>query len=116
MEYLLDHLDHYLVEPPHPSLVHGDMWSGNNMFGTDGAIWLIDPAAYVGCSEVDLAMSELFGGYPPEFYAAYKKAADLDPGYEDRRDLYNLYHLLNHLHLFGWGYYGEVSSVLRKYV
>lgn len=115
MDFLLEHLDRYLEEPDHPSLVHGDMWSGNVIAGSDGAIWLIDPAVYVGSAEVDLAMSGLFGGYPTAFYREYREAAGLDPGYKDRRDLYNLYHLLNHTLLFGWEYYGEVSRILKHY-
>ena len=107
---LLDHLDDYLVEPPHPSLLHGDLWSGNFITGSDGQAWLIDPAVYVGHAETDLAMTELFGGFASAFFSAYKEVNQLQPGYEQRRDLYNLYHLLNHLNLFGEGY---LSSVLR---
>lgn len=112
---LLDHLDEYLSEPSRPSLLHGDLWSGNYITGSDGKAWLIDPAVYVGHAETDLAMTELFGGFHPRFYAAYKEANPLQPGYEERRDLYNLYHLLNHLNLFGIGYLGSVREVLRKY-
>ncbi|MEE1229018.1 MAG: fructosamine kinase family protein [Lachnospiraceae bacterium] len=93
MDHLLCHLDQYLIEPDHPSLVHGDMWTGNVMTGEDGTAWLIDPAVYVGNAEVDLAMSELFGGFPQSFYPAYRQYGKVDSGYSDRRDLYNLYHL-----------------------
>ncbi|MBQ3981598.1 MAG: fructosamine kinase family protein, partial [Treponema sp.] len=96
---LLDRLEDFLIEPQAPSLLHGDLWSGNVMCGPDGKAMLIDPACYVGHREADLAMTELFGGFPPEFYDAYREAAPLQPGYEDRRDLYNLYQLLNHLNL-----------------
>ena len=113
---LLDNLDHFLIEPDYPSLLHGDLWSGNVMCGPDGKAMLIDPACYVGNREADIAMTELFGGFPGEFYEAYKKAAPLEPGYEERRDLYNLYQLLNHLNIFGSGYLGPVLSIVSEYV
>lgn len=113
---LLDNLDKFLVEPEHPSLLHGDLWSGNFITGNDGRAWLIDPAVSVGHAEADLAMTELFGGFPRVFYESYRDAAPLQPGYEERRDLYNLYHLLNHLNLFGRSYLAAVKAVLRRYV
>lgn len=113
---LLERLEDILVEPEYPSLLHGDLWAGNVIRGNDGRAWLIDPAVYVGHAEGDLAMTELFGGFPAAFYGAYKEAASLQPGYEKRRDLYNLYHLLNHLNLFGRGYLPSVKSVIAKYI
>ena len=113
---LLDHLDEFLIEPKQPSLLHGDLWRGNAMCGSDGKAWLIDPASYVGYAEADLAMTELFGGFPHEFYKAYCEAAPLEKGYEERRDLYNLYHLLNHLNMFGGTYLNAVKSILEEYV
>ena len=113
---LLDRLEDFLLEPEAPSLLHGDLWSGNVMCGPDGKAMLIDPACYVGHREADLAMTELFGGFPAEFYQAYSEAAPLQPGYEDRRDLYNLYQLLNHLNLFGPTYLGPVLSIVSEYV
>ncbi|MBO4546154.1 MAG: fructosamine kinase family protein [Treponema sp.] len=113
---LLDHLQDFLIEPKKPSLLHGDLWSGNVMAGPDGKAMLIDPVAYVGHAEADLAMTELFGGFAPDFYQAYKEANPLEPGYEKRRDLYNLYQLLNHLNLFGRSYLGSVLSVVDEYV
>jgi fructosamine-3-kinase len=106
-------------EPP-PSLVHGDLWNGNVRFlatgktagKTAGAPVLFDPAVYYGDREVDLAMTELFGGFPREFYSAYEEAWPLPAGYELRKHLYNLYHLLNHLNLFGGGYLAQVESTL----
>ncbi len=113
---LLDHLGDFLVEPEKPSLLHGDLWSGNAMCGADGNALLIDPACYVGHAEADLAMTELFGGFPSKFYDAYREARPLQPGYESRRDLYNLYQLLNHLNIFGSGYLNAVKSVVAEYV
>lgn len=112
---LLNRLEDFLPEPEHPSLLHGDLWSGNFMTGSDGMAWLIDPAAYVGHAEADLAMTELFGGFSPAFYAAYREAFPMQPGYHDRRDLYNIYHLLNHLNLFGGSYLPAVQRTLRRY-
>jgi protein-ribulosamine 3-kinase len=97
---------------PAPSLLHGDLWSGNAGFTPDGPV-VFDPALYYGDREADLAMTELFGGFPREFYRAYNDAWPLDEGYERRKHLYNLYHLLNHLNLFGSGYLGQVQSTLR---
>ena len=115
-EKLLGHLESYLVEPEFPSLIHGDLWSGNAVCGPDGKAWILDPAAYVGHFEAELAMTELFGGYPTQFYDAYHEVNRIDSGYRDRRDLYNLYHMLNHLNLFGGSYYGSVRRILNKYV
>jgi protein-ribulosamine 3-kinase len=97
---------------PPPSLLHGDLWSGNVGFTADGPV-AFDPAVYYGDREADLAMTELFGGFPREFYRAYEEAFPLDAGYETRRPLYNLYHLLNHLNLFGGGYFAQVEGTLR---
>lgn len=112
---LLERLGDILVEPEHPSLLHGDLWAGNVIRGNDGKAWLIDPAVYVGHREADLAMTELFGGFPAAFYSAYREAAPLQPGYESRRELYNLYHLLNHLNLFGGGYLSSVRGIVARY-
>ena len=109
---LLDNMGKYYIEPERPSLIHGDLWSGNHMTGNDGKAWLIDPAVYVGHPEADLAMTELFGRCPGEFYNAYAEVSPLQPGYADRRDFYNLYHLINHLNLFGRGYLSSVRRIL----
>ncbi|TAK87604.1 MAG: fructosamine kinase family protein [Betaproteobacteria bacterium] len=103
-----------LVEHHHPeaALLHGDLWSGNAGFTAAGPV-LFDPAVYYGDREADLAMTELFGGFPAAFYAAYNDAYPLDDGYPRRKHLYNFYHLLNHLNLFGGGYLGQVKAVLR---
>ena len=113
---LLDHLEDFLIEPEKPSLLHGDLWNGNVMCGPEGKAMLIDPACYIGHAEADLAMTELFGGFPPSFYEAYREVHPLQPGYENRRDLYNLYQLLNHLNLFGPSYLGPVQSIVAEYV
>jgi fructosamine-3-kinase len=97
---------------PQPSLLHGDLWSGNAGFTAEGPV-VFDPAVYYGDRETDVAMTELFGGFPREFYRAYHEAFPLDPGYEKRKHLYNLYHLLNHLNIFGGGYLGQVKETLR---
>ena len=112
---LLDRMDSLLIEPKDPSLLHGDLWSGNYLTGPDGRAWLIDPAVYVGHAEADLAMTELFGGFSPAFYGAYREVSPPEPGYPDRRDLYNLYHLLNHLNLFGPGYLPSVRRIIGRY-
>jgi protein-ribulosamine 3-kinase len=97
---------------PPASLLHGDLWSGNAGFTPEGPV-LFDPAVYYGDREADLGMTELFGGFPPGFYAAYAEEYPLERGYEVRKALYNLYHLLNHLNLFGGGYLAQVRSTLR---
>ena len=115
IESFLGKLDRYLPEPERPSLLHGDLWAGNYMIDDQGHPWLIDPACYVGHSETDLALTELFGGFDRPFYEAYWSEAGYDPGYRERRDIYNLYHLLKHLHLFGKGYLSSVLAILYKY-
>lgn len=113
---LTDRLDSLLPEPEFPSLIHGDLWSGNALCGPDGRAWILDPATYVGHFEAELAMTELFGGFPDRFYRAYSEVNPIDSAYPGRRDLYNLYHLLNHLNLFGPVYLGEVKAVARQYI
>lgn len=113
--HLLDHLEDHLVEPSFPSLLHGDLWCGNVMTGPAGEPVFIDPAVSVGHREVDLAMTELFGGFSSEFYQSYREACPPNPGYPERRDIYNLYPLLNHLHLFGNAYHLAVTRILRRY-
>ena len=115
IDKLLEHLERYLVEPKRASLLHGDLWGGNFITGSDGCAWLIDPAVYVGCAEADIAMTELFGGFSEAFYKEYGRVGLLMDGYEDRRDIYNLYHLLNHLISFGRSYYGSVVRIVEYY-
>ncbi len=104
-------LDNYT---PAPSLLHGDLWSGNFSADEQGEPVLYDPAVYFGDRETDLAMSELFGGFSSDFYAAYNQAWRLDPGYQRRKPLYQLYHVLNHANLFGGGYVNQTISLIRK--
>ena len=113
---LLDHLDSYLREPEFASILHGDLWSGNVLCGNDGKAWILDPAAYIGDFETDLAMTQLFGSFPGAFYSAYNEINPIDESYSDRRNIYHLYHLLNHLNLFGRTYLGSVAEILNTYV
>jgi protein-ribulosamine 3-kinase len=99
---------------PEPSLLHGDLWSGNYAFTTDGEAVIFDPAVYFGDREADIAMTELFGGFGSQFYGAYNEAWPLAPGYETRKILYNLYHILNHLNLFGGGYGSQAESMMGR--
>jgi fructosamine-3-kinase len=109
---LLDGLNLFFEDHnPTPSLLHGDLWRGNVGFTPEGPV-IYDPAVYYGDREADLAMTELFGGFPREFYEAYRAAWPLDSGYETRKHLYNLYHLLNHLNLFGSGSRAQVTATL----
>lgn len=100
--------------PPLASLLHGDLWSGNVSFDSAGQPVLFDPAVYYGDREADLAMTELFGGFSADFYAAYNEAWRLDAGYATRKTLYNLYHILNHLNLFGGGYFHQAEQMMDK--
>ena len=97
---------------PAPSLLHGDLWSGNAAQCRDGTPVIFDPACYYGDRETDIAMAELFGGFPASFHAAYRTAWPLDSGYETRKALYNLYHILNHFNLFGSAYVGQAQRMI----
>lgn len=97
---------------PVPSLLHGDLWSGNYAVTDAGEPVIFDPAVYYGDRETDLAMTELFGPFPETFYAAYREAWPLAPGYGTRRTVYNLYHILNHLNLFGGGYGSQARRMI----
>lgn len=99
---------------PHPSLLHGDLWGGNWLTTRDGDPAIFDPAVYYGDRETDLAMTQLFGGFGPGFYQAYAAAAPLPPGAELRRDLYNLYHVLNHANLFGESYARRARAMIGR--
>lgn len=99
---------------PLASLLHGDLWSGNYAATADEEPVIFDPAVYYGDRETDLAMTELFGGFGEAFYRAYQAAWPLDAGYRVRKHLYNLYHVLNHLNLFGGGYAGQAERLMRS--
>ena len=113
---LCDRVENYLdISGEKPALLHGDLWSGNYFSDRNHTPCIFDPAVYFGLREADLAMTELFGRLPQRFYEAYHEAFPLNPGYQERKDLYNLYHLLNHLNLFGSSYLASVEQVLKKY-
>lgn len=99
---------------PAPALVHGDLWSGNASVTRSGEPVILDPAVYYGDREVDIAMTELFGGFSPAFYRGYDAAYPLDSGYRNRKDLYNLYHILNHFNLFGGGYGSQANRIIDQ--
>jgi protein-ribulosamine 3-kinase len=99
-----------------PSLLHGDLWSGNYMVDESGSAVLIDPAVYYGHREADLGMTKLFGGFSSEFYSAYHEEFPLKDGYEYRENIYKLYHVLNHLNLFGGVYYHQAISLIKFYI
>ncbi|MDD5462688.1 MAG: fructosamine kinase family protein [Methylococcales bacterium] len=101
--------DDYL---PQSSLLHGDLWSGNAAVDKQGRPVIFDPACYYGDREADLAMTELFGGFSRDFYAAYHSVWPLDKGYAIRKNFYNLYHILNHLNLFGGGYLRQAENMM----
>jgi fructosamine-3-kinase len=100
-------------EPP-PALLHGDLWSGNAAFLRNGTPVVFDPAVYYGDPEADLAMTELFGGFPESFYEGYREVRAIAAGYRLRRVLYNLYHVLNHLNLFGEGYLPQAERMMAR--
>jgi fructosamine-3-kinase len=110
IDSILSDLDTY------PSLIHGDLWSGNFMSDENGNPCLIDPAAYYGHREADLAMTKLFGGFPQSFYNSYNETFPLQEGWQYRENIYMLYHVMNHLNLFGGGYYSQTLSLMKSYL
>jgi protein-ribulosamine 3-kinase len=120
IEHLLDRAEGQMaellgssIEPP--SILHGDLWSGNYMVDDLGEACLIDPAVYYGHREADLAMTRLFGGFDSSFYEAYCEVSPLAPGHQERLPIYQLYHILNHLNLFGGSYYAQCIRILQRY-
>ena len=114
---LCGHADELLPDDGEPpALLHGDLWAGNFLCVKRGMPAIIDPAVYYGHREADLAMTLLFGGFEDSFYSAYNEIYPLRSGWQKRMELYKLYHLFNHLNLFGEGYYGQVVCTMRKLV
>ena len=117
LERLLGRLDELLADDGEPpALIHGDLWSGNLYAGEDGLPALVDPAAHYAHREAELGMMTLFGGFSDRVYAAYHAARPLAPGWRERNGLYQLYHVLNHLNLFGGGYGAQALALARRYV
>jgi fructosamine-3-kinase len=113
---LLAKLPEILCHQPKPSIVHGDLWGGNAGFTSSGVPVIFDPATYWGDREVDLAMTELFGGFPRDFYAGYESVYLLTAGYQQRKVIYNLYHLLNHYNLFGGSYEQQANGAIEQII
>lgn len=111
---LLSIIPTLLNHQPPPSLVHGDLWGGNASITKSGEPVIFDPATYIGDREVDIAMTELFGGFPSAFYRGYNEVWSLDDGYKQRKTLYNLYHILNHFNLFGGGYASQANQMIEQ--
>lgn len=114
VEKLCTQLSQWIPDQP-ASLLHGDLWSGNVITGPQGEAAIIDPATHYGWAEAELAMTTLFGGFPDTFYQAYQEIRPLEAGYQQRFPIYNLYHLLNHVNLFGYGYLDQVRSIVRGF-
>lgn len=116
VERLAAGIDRWLLEPEHPSLLHGDLWGGNILFDDGRVAALIDPACYWGHAEVELAFTTLFSTFGADFFAAYQRTRPLVDGFfEERRDLYNLYPLLVHTRLFDGHYRASVRRLLSRY-
>jgi fructosamine-3-kinase len=114
VENIVNKLPNLVPDQP-ATLLHGDLWSGNALSDSTGAPAIIDPAAHYGWAEAELAMTALFGSFPAAFYRAYEEIRPLASGYQARFPIYNLYHLLNHLNIFGRGYLGQVQATLRRF-
>jgi fructosamine-3-kinase len=104
-----------IIPDEKPALLHGDLWSGNFMITSSGSPCLIDPALYYGHRESDIAMTQLFGGFDPEFYHAYNHAWPMEKGWQHRMDIFNLYPLLVHVNLFGGSYAMQVLRIIRQF-
>ena len=116
IDSLCDELGRFLnISGEKPALLHGDLWSGNYFPDSEGKPCVFDPAVYYGLREADLAMTELFGRLPQKFYDVYQEVFPMNPGYKERKDLFNLYHLLNHLNIFGSSYLSSVQQIVKRY-
>jgi protein-ribulosamine 3-kinase len=113
-EDLIPHLGDFFPAE-HPALLHGDLWSGNYLAGSDGLPAIVDPAVYYGHRYMDLGMTKLFGGFAPAFYEAYQAAWPMEKGWHEGIEVANLYPLMVHVNLFGGGYMGSVQAVLRRF-
>jgi len=111
-EALITRVSDFFDTSPKPSLLHGDLWSGNASFDSSGSPFLFDPGSYYGDREADIAFTEFFGGFDQRFYEAYEEAAPLDSGYIVRKNLYNLYHCLNHAYIFGGSYAHQARGMI----
>ena len=100
------------MHQPHPSLLHGDLWKGNVGFTKKGPV-IYDPAVYVGDAETDLAMAELFGGFPDAFFQGYNNVSPIEKNYNQRKPIYQLYHILNHGLLFGAHYIVQAKDIIN---
>jgi fructosamine-3-kinase len=115
IERLAERLDDYLLEPPHPSLLHGDLWTGNVLVRAGRIAGLVDPAIYCGAPEIELAFTTMFGTFGDAFFAAYESLLPLEPGFHEvRRDIYNLYPTLVHVRLFGSSYLAAIEQTLSR--
>jgi fructosamine-3-kinase len=113
---LCQNMSQLAPDDPPASLLHGDLWGGNYLGTTHDVPVIYDPAVYYGHREVEMAFTELFGGFPTRFYDAYNAVYPLDQGYAERKALYQLYPLMVHMNLFGGGYIGQVDRILRHYL
>ncbi|MBB5173649.1 fructosamine kinase family protein [Texcoconibacillus texcoconensis] len=116
LEALIENMDNYIPRKPDAVLLHGDLWSGNWLNGSDGQVYLIDPSVFYGDREFELAFTELFGGFPQRFYDVYRDYHPLSKGYEDKKGIYQLFYLLVHLNVFGEMYGKQVDRLLDRYV
>ncbi len=111
---LIEKLPLILNHNPVPSLLHGDLWGGNISFNQEGEPVIFDPAVYYGDREADIAMTELFGGFNHQFYQAYNEVWALDKAYQQRKNVYNLYHILNHFYIFGGSYANQAEKMIDR--
>ena len=115
LSHLKSDIDYYFEDwIPHIGPIHGDLWGQNHLCGISGEVCLIDPAFYYGCPEADLALIGLFINFPDEFWTGYQHVRDIPQGFEQRKNLYRLYHLMNHYYLFSGGYLTQIEKVLAS--
>lgn len=115
IDELCSELYNYIPDE-NPALLHGDLWSGNFMVNSKGQVALVDPAVYYGHRESEIAFTQLFGGFDPEFYTAYNEVFPMQNGWEERLDIYNIYPLLVHVNIFGPSYANSINNILNKYL